>query len=202
MDPDRVDAQPPIEAEASGAAAHGAWPDRRAGQRLTVVKLAPDGTFVTEYPGEVVAIDAPDRWLAVRAVWTNKLVVLDGLAFHPGDTLIEFFSPAAWFNAFAVHAPDGALRGWYANVTYPTTFDPAPAPPRLTWHDLYVDVVARPDGTYSVLDEDELADSGVATTAPELHARIVAGRDAILGHLQARAFPFDRASGRPAAASP
>jgi uncharacterized protein len=155
-----------------------------------VVKLAPDGSFVTDYPGEVVVGAAPAPWLCVRAVWDNRLVVLDGLAFHPGDVLLEYFSPSAWFNAFAVHAPDGARRGWYANVTHPARFDPAANPPTLTWHDLFVDVVAVPGAPPVVRDEDELAASGLAAIDPHLHAAIGCGRDAILAGLAAGAFPF------------
>ena len=166
---------------------------------MAVVKLAPDGSVVTEYPGEIVPGAAPSPWIAVRAVWRNRLVVLDGLEFHPGDTLMEFFSPVAWFNAFAVHAPNGAFRGWYANVTYPTRFDPKPSPPCLIWHDLFVDVVAVPGGSPSVRDEDELAASGLATTSPALHGRILAARDEILDGVKSRVFPFDR-GGSPAAA--
>ncbi len=173
------------------------WPDPEASLALTVVKLAADGSIVTEYPGAVVPGVAPAPWLAVEAIWRNRLVVLDGLEFHPGDTLLEFFSPDAWFNVFAVHAPGGALRGWYANVTYPIRFDPAPAPPRLTWHDLFLDVVVLPDGRRSIRDEDELAASGIADADPVLHARILAGRDAILERVRCRIFPFDRDGDEP-----
>ena len=109
-----------------------AWPDGTEPLPLRVVKVAPDGAFVTDYRGEVVPGAAPAPWLCVVAVWDNRLVVLDGLEFHPGDRLLEFFSPTEWFNVFAVHAPDGVLRGWYANVTHPTRFDPATDPPTLT----------------------------------------------------------------------
>lgn len=166
------------------------WPDGRSPLLLRVVKLAPDGSFVTDYPGVVVPGAAPAPWLCVRAVWDNRLVVLDGLEFHPGDELLEFFSPAAWFNAFAVHAPDGRFRGWYANVTHPTIFDPAIAPPTLTWHDLFVDVVAVPGAPPVVRDEDELAESGLIDRDPVLHAAIETARDEVLARIAAGDFPF------------
>lgn len=169
----------------------GPWPEPGARFSVAVVKLAPDGSVVTEYPAEIVPGAAPPPWIAARAVWGNRLVVLDGLEFHPGDTLVEFFSPDHWFNAFAVHAPDGAFRGWYANVTYPTRFDGSVSPPRLIWHDLFVDVVAVPGGSPSVRDEDELAASRLAATSPALHARILAARDDILDRVESRDVPFD-----------
>lgn len=166
------------------------WPDGAEPLLLRVVKLAPDGSFVTAYPGEIVPNATPAPWLCVRAVWDNKLIVLDDLAFHPGDMLLEFFSPTVWFNVFAVHAPDGPLRGWYANVTHPTRFDPTTEPPTLSWHDLFVDVVALPGGVPVVRDEDELAAAKLAASEPSLHAAILRGRDAILTRLATGAFPF------------
>lgn len=168
------------------------WPAPDAALALRVVKLHPDGHVVTEYPGTLVPDAAPAPWVCVRAVWDNRVVALDGLEFHPGDILLEYFSPVHWFNVFAVHAPgpDGFLRGWYANVTYPTGYDPATAPPTLTWHDLYLDVVAVPDGRITVRDEDELEESGLATADPALHRRIVEAREAILRAIGEGAFPF------------
>lgn len=165
------------------------WPSDRQVGPLQVVKLAPDGSFVTQYQGELLPGAAPRPWLAVRAVWTHPVVVLDGLAFNPGDLLIEYFSPVAWFNVFAVHDPDGGHRGWYANVTYPTRFNPD-SPPTLTWHDLYLDVVARPGVPPVVRDEDELAASGLKLTEPTLYRRIVAARDEILTFIAEGRFPF------------
>jgi len=167
-----------------------AWPPLPPGTHLTVVKLDPGGEEVTRYPGVVVDARAPAPWLVVEARWVNRLVDLNGLRFATGDTLHEFFSPDEWFNAFAVFAPDGTLRGWYANVTHPTTLDPMTDPSTVFWHDLYLDVVALPDGAATVRDEDELAEADLATTDPALHATILAARDEILRRVAARAFPF------------
>lgn len=179
--------------QGAGGGAAGIWPELPVGTALTVVKLAPDGSEVTRYPGEVIAAGAPAPWLAVRATWMNRLVELDGLRFETGDRLHEFFSPVDRFNAFAVFAPDGRLRGWYANVTHPTALDTRSRPPTLSWHDLYVDVVGLPDGTVAIRDEDELAAAGLGEREPALVAAIVATRDEVVGRLRRRAFPFHEA---------
>ncbi len=168
----------------------GAWPPLSPGTALTVVKLAPDGSEVVRYPGRVVDAGAPPPWVAVRARWVNRSVALDGLRFEPGDTLHEFFSPADRFNAFAVFAPGGELRGWYANVTHPATLDAGAQPPTLTWHDLWVDVVGLPSGEVAVRDEDELAAAGLGEREPALAAAIAAARDELVARLRRRAFPF------------
>lgn len=168
------------------------WPILAPETAVTVVKIAPDGIEVTRYPGTVIEVGAPHPWVVVAARWTNRRVDLNGLAFVPGDTLHEYFSPVDHFNVFAVFAPYGLLRGWYANVTYPTSLDLRTDPPTLTWHDLYVDVVALPSGMAVVRDEDELLESGLAARDPALHATILATRDAVLARRAAGAFPFDR----------
>lgn len=176
--------------DATPDAAVGAWSELPVGTALTVVKLAPGGSEVVRYPGVVVEAGAPPPWLAVRARWVNRPMELDGLRFEPGDTLHEFFSPVEWFNAFAVFAPAGELRGWYANVTHPATLDAGTAPPTLTWHDLYVDVVGLPGGGVAVRDEDELAAAGLGEREPELAAAIAAARDEVAARLRRRAIPF------------
>ena len=170
------------------------WPSLAPGTSLMVVKLAPDGSEVTRYPGVVLASPAPAPWLGVAAQWVNRRVDLDGLAFIPGDTLHEYFSPNDRFNVFAVFAPTGRWRGWYANVTYPARLNAATDPPTLSWHDLYVDVVVLPDGRVVIRDEDELAAAGLAKRDPALHTTILATRDTILEQVARRAFPFHEGS--------
>lgn len=178
------------EATRTGEDAAVVWPPLSPGTALRVVKLAPDGREVTHYPATVIEAGAPAPWIAVEARWVSRPHDLNGLLFVPGDTLHEFFSPVDPFNLFAVFAPDGALRGWYANVTHPTRLDPTSEPPTLTWHDLYIDVVMLPDGRIFVRDEDELAETGLAAGDPPLHALILAGRDELLRRARARTFPF------------
>lgn len=166
------------------------WPDLVDGAPLTIVKRAPDGSEVTRYPGAVMADTGIGPWVRVAARWTNRRVDLDGLSFVPGDLLVEFFSPMEPFNAFAVYAPDGGLRGWYANVTYPAALDLTTAPPTLIWRDLYLDVVALPDGLVTVRDEDELAEAGLDGSDPALHRAIVSAKDEIRRRFEARTVPF------------
>jgi protein associated with RNAse G/E len=161
---------------------------------LQIVKLAPDGNEATRYPGRIIDIGAPSPWIAARADWVLRQIELDRLQFVPGDTLHEFFSPDDWFNCFSVWSPEGVLRGWYANVTYPTTIDVATQPPVLVWRDLYIDVIAIPDGTVTVRDEDELEASDLAVSDSALHERILQVRDELMRRFSIRAFPFHEGS--------
>ncbi len=172
------------------------FPDLPTGTRIEIVKLDPAGEHVVTYPGVVLPNpDQPD-WVITEARWVNRTVDLGGLTFHTGDRLIEIFSATTPFNCFAVHDPGtDALRGWYANVTYPTRIDVGGARPRLFWHDLYLDVVGNPAGYLSLRDEDELAESGLARTDPALYAAIVGAADRVLDLMAARSFPFRLATG-------
>jgi Protein of unknown function (DUF402) len=166
------------------------WPALSAGTELRIVQPAPDGREVTNYPGRVIDFDAPAPWVVARAEWVLKTIELDGLRFVPGDRLHEFFSPAHPFNVFSIWSPDGALRGWYANVTHPARLDLVTDPISLFWHDLYIDVIARPDGTVTVRDVEELVEAGLASSDPDLHALIHRAREELLRLFTDRAFPF------------
>src|SRR5215216_4848389 len=169
------------------------WPELPLGTALTVVKLDPDGQEVARYRGVVIDAGAPNPWVAVQATWVSREHDLDGLLFIAGDVLHEFFSPTHRFNVFAVFAPNGELRGWYANVTHPARLDATTNPTTLIWHDLYIDVVALPSGRVVVRDEDELEESGLRETDRELYDAIRSTRDEILALARQRAFPFHEA---------
>ena len=165
------------------------WDDLEPGAALTVVKLAPDGSEAARYPGDVVALRSDD-WVIVRATWTYRPIAIVGLAFRPGDTLLEWFSPTHPFNAFAIHTPDGRFRGWYANVTHPARLDTRQDPPLLLWHDLYLDLVALPDGSFTIRDEDELHASGLQSRDPVLYEQVVRARDDLIHRFQSGLPPF------------
>jgi predicted RNA-binding protein associated with RNAse of E/G family len=146
------------------------------GTTITVAKWSPEGKEVTRYSAVVVQTSVPEPWVEVEATWTHQRVDVSGLVFEPGDTLREFFSPLHPYNAFAVYAPEGALRGWYGNVTYPAFVVNEATGPLLVWHDLYLDAVILPDGTTHLLDDDELEESGLPRTNPAFAAAIVRAR--------------------------
>lgn len=166
------------------------WAALAVGDGLSVVKLAPDGSEVARYPGTVIRRYEPGSWVIVQAVWTFRELDVAGLTFAPGDVLAEWFSPRHDFNAFAVHTANGVFRGWYANVTHPARLDLGSLPPTLAWHDLYVDVIALPDGAPVICDEDELAASGVRHRDPRLYERIQRACADILDRLECQDAPF------------
>lgn len=153
-------------------------------RRWTVVKVRPDGNEATRYEGD--EFPARPGWIAVRAHWEHGRMDLGYLIFEPDDVLDEFFALDAHYNAFALYRASGAFAGWYCNVTHPSVIDGA----ELRWHDLYLDVIVYPDGRTLVLDEDELAESGLASADPVLHATILRARDDLLRLAAHGAYPF------------
>jgi len=161
------------------------WANLPSGTLVDIVKLASDGREVARYPGRVQA--CPDQqWIAVEAAWTRPAFEIAGLHIMTGDKLIECFSDRFPFDAFAVLSPDGNLRGWYANVTWPSWMDFGE---RLVlyWHDLFVDLVGFSNGNYAILDEDELHDANLEAALRDM---IESARDELLRRFLAREMPF------------
>ena len=143
---------------------------------MTIVKRDHHGLEKARYAGTVANSAPPSPWIELRATWVIPDVSVAGLAFVPGDTMREFFSAQHPYNAFAVIAPDGTLRGWYGNVTYPAFVDEVDGEHMLVWQDLYLDVVILPDGTIHHLDDDELEESGLPQSDPAFAQAIIRAR--------------------------
>jgi protein associated with RNAse G/E len=154
------------------------------GAEVRIVKLKPDGTVTATYAGTLVA--SPPGWVVARATWTHRRIDIGCLVFEPHDYLLEYFPTEAPFNAFALFSCAGEFKGWYCNVTHPTTIRDR----TIFWHDLYVDIIQQADGTIHILDEDELADSGVLEDDPELHELITNARDSVVEKMRSNQYPF------------
>ncbi len=170
------------------------WPLLAPGTQIECVKVEANGEVIVRYPGTISDSDVPHEWIAVDAYWDpaihHRVIDLNGLLFVPGDRLHEYFASSKPFNCFSVFSPDGTLRGWYANVTFPTRIDGTQSPPRLYWHDLYLDVVMLPDGQIFVRDEDELQEAGIELSDSRFYAEILAAKDELMRLAKAGEFPF------------
>ena len=156
-------------------------------KQIEIVKMSPSGKKPVRYTGTL--IDSPKDWIAARAEWVHGDMDLGYMTFLNGDYLDEYFALKRPYNAFALYRAHGEFVGWYCNVTHPTVV----IGDEVQWHDLYIDVIAYPDGRTLVLDEDELEESGLKTSDPKLHTMIVEARDELLEMVAARAYPFSEA---------
>lgn len=131
------------------------------GQAVTIRKLTSAGAQVFAYSG-IIAQTLPNG-VRLDATWTRGPMALGYTTFEPGDHFIEWFYADRWYNIMEVHGANGALKGWYCNVTYPAAFHGA----SVSYRDLALDLWVAPDGAMTTLDEDEFA----ADTAIDAQAR-------------------------------
>ncbi|MGW4032204.1 DUF402 domain-containing protein [Streptomyces sp. NPDC004838] len=143
------------------------------------VRLVKAGRTKIGYPAAVIADDGSH--LVVRAPWAREGVRDFGFVrFEPGDVFTEHYWRDRWYAVKEVRTGDGTLKGWYCDVTRPAGLNGSV----LTVVDLELDLWVSADGSRLLrLDEDEFADSGLATTDPEAAARAVEALD----ELEARA---------------
>ena len=119
---------------------------------ITILKLDHHGREVWRYPGRVLARDA--HTIRLEGFYNRDDATVGYAVFKRGDRLVETFYSDRWYNVFAVYdRDDGALKGWYCNVTRPATI----TADTVSSDDLALDVWVSPGGAVTVLDEDEFA---------------------------------------------
>ena len=99
-----------------------------AGSPIHVRKLRPDGSQAFAWDGVVLRCD--DAGIVLRAQFNVDLVDLGFTTFRRGDEFVEFYCWDRCYNVFQISAPDGTLKGWYANVGLPAR---ARRPTRVSW---------------------------------------------------------------------
>jgi protein associated with RNAse G/E len=116
---------------------------------LVVQTLMYDGAKSYRWVGRQIHRD--DEHLFFTAVFERDGRDLGYVRFEKGDVFYEWYYFDRWYNVFQVYSKDGALKGWYCNITKPAVV----AGDELTFVDLALDLWVWPDMSYLVLDEDE-----------------------------------------------
>lgn len=139
------------------------------------------------------------QWPARVAEQSGSLIVLDAVfdeeiehsllgTIASGTISTEYYWLDRWYNVFRFGARDGGLRNFYCNVSMPPSFDGRV----LSYVDLDIDVLVRPDFTSEVLDLEDFEENarryGYAPEVQEHARRAVAE---LIGLIEARSFPFD-----------
>jgi protein associated with RNAse G/E len=148
---------------------------------IHVRKLRPDGSEVFSWNGQVLRCDADG--IVLRAEFNVDVVELGFTTFRRGDVFIEFYWWGRPYNVFQISTPAGELKGGYANLGLPAELGDG----ELCYVDLALDVWARPDGTYAVLDEDEL--DVLLARRPDLRPVAERGRAQLVALAEARQLP-------------
>ena len=139
-------------------------------------------------------------WRARVETLEGPLVVLDAFfaeeVRHPvlgtieaGTPSKEFFWTDRWYSVFRFGAPrGGGLLNFYCNVNTPVRLEAG----ALSFTDLDIDVLVRPDLSYSVLDEDEFErHSEIYSYPPEYRLRARAALGELVSLIEGRQFPFN-----------
>ncbi|MFE5944173.1 DUF402 domain-containing protein [Streptomyces sp. NPDC056480] len=141
--------------------------------RSVEVTLTKAGRTKIRYPAEVLTEDGAR--LSVRAPWAAEGVRDFGFVrFEPGDVFVEHYWSDRWFTVKEVWSAEGALKGWYCDITRPAVIDGS----EVVIEDLDLDLWVSADGSEVLrLDEDEFAASGLTASDPEAAACAVVALD-------------------------
>ena len=102
-------------------------------------------------------------YVLLLAHWESELIDLGYVTFAPGDYLYEHFYSDRWYNIYEIYSAQGTHKGWYCNITRPAQL----GADSVESEDLELDVFVSSDRRkILVLDEDEFAARGLATSDP------------------------------------
>ena len=120
---------------------------------ITVIKRNPAGEEVMRYQGVILRRD--QTTITLEAEFNRADMPFMDTILRLGDRFVETYFTGRWYNIFEIHDPqDGRLKGWYCNIARPARME---AEDVIAYVDLALDLWVAPDGTQTVLDEDEFA---------------------------------------------
>ena len=144
------------------------------------------------------------RWPALLAEQTGSLLVLDAVfeediehdllgKVASGTISIEYYWLDRWYNVFRFGDRDGNIQNFYCNVTMPPSFDGR----ILSYVDLDIDVLVKPDFSYRVLDLEDFEENASRYGYPaEVTEKAHAALAELITLIETRSFPFDDARTR------
>ena len=134
-------------------------------------------------------------WAARMSGQTGPLLILDAVfneeiehdligIIASGTVSTEYYWLDRWYNVFRFS------DRYYCNVSMPPGFDGRV----LTYVDLDIDVLVKPDFSYQVLDLEDFEDNARALNYPlEVRRNAHAALAELIRLIEARSFPFDGA---------
>ncbi len=152
-------------------------------QSISVIKRNPAGEEIIRYTGILLQRDS--RRVVLEAFFQRPDFALMGLIIRAGDRFIETYFTDRWYNIFEIHdRDDDKLKGWYCNIGKPAVWESENV---ISYVDLALDLWVVPDGTQTIMDEDEFA-------ALDLDAYTISRARSALEELQER-FSNDKEPG-------
>ena len=137
-------------------------------------------------------------WSARLARREGPLIVLDAVFdidvqhhllgdIKRGTRTIEYYWLDRWYNIFRFLKDDGETRLYYCNINMPPSFEKAV----VTYIDLDIDLLVRPDFSYQVLDLEEFeANKARYGYSDEVRTKARAAVNELTFLIDRRKFPF------------
>ncbi|MFH2102818.1 MAG: DUF402 domain-containing protein [Chloroflexota bacterium] len=120
---------------------------------IIVIKRDLQGRETWRYQG--IILQRTDKSVQLEASFNRDDIHLMGTLLKRGDRFVETFYTDRWYNVFEIHdREDDRIKGWYCNIGKPIVWE---AEDRISYIDLALDLWVDPDGTLTILDEDEFA---------------------------------------------
>jgi len=120
---------------------------------ITVIKRNAKGEEAWRYTGTLTSREGSA--LHIEAPFNGRDVEFMGTTIRHGDPFVEVYYTDRWYNIFEIHdQDDNRIKGWYCNVGRPAVEEGDGV---ISYIDLALDLWVAPDGTQTVLDEDEFA---------------------------------------------
>ena len=117
---------------------------------ITVLKRGLDGEATWQYEGRV--LERESNCVVLEAFFNRDDMPFMDVVLKRGDRFVERFYSDRWYNIFEIYdRDDGEFKGWYCNIGYPAVL----GKDTVSYIDLALDLWVSPDGTQTVLDEDE-----------------------------------------------
>jgi protein associated with RNAse G/E len=138
------------------------------------------------------------RWPARVIEHTGPLIVLDAVfdeeiehdllgTISCGTISTEYYWLDRWYNVFRFSDENRKLKNFYCNVNMPPYFDGRV----LSYIDLDIDVLVKPDYSYQVLDLEDFEENARRYSYPvEVQADARSALAELIRLIEARAFPF------------
>ena len=112
-----------------------------------------------QYDSKVLRRD--ETSITVEAFFNRDDMPFQEIVLKRNDRFVETFFTDKWYNIFEIYdRDDGALKGWYCNITKPALIEAD----SVSYVDLALDLWVSADGARKVLDEDELEELGLDET--------------------------------------
>jgi protein associated with RNAse G/E len=156
-------------------------------QRIKVQLVKPRKQKTVIYEGAILVAE-PGHFM-IHARWERGVMDLGYVVFAPGDHFFEHYYTERWYNIFEVRSAEGALKGWYCNITRPALFDDAV----LTSEDLELDLFVAPDRCHLLrLDLEEFEALALDVTEPEAYDAALRALQELEEMARTGAPPFDK----------